>query len=672
MSPSRREFLRNGALATAGIALAPHIAHPSVPPLIGADAAARPLLCDAADIARMRKTIQLPRFATYWQSLRDTDPAPDLAFLRDELQLNNHSAHMLRARLILDRTSFVYALTGDKKQLDLALRAIEKLLAYRRWDYFLEGGEHTIGLQRAPEATIALISAIEYLGDGMPPDLCAEIERQVAEKGAPACFRTLYGMKYPERVHGWGFDPEDSYTYRFDLRRWPLILNSTNLKIIPVAGLMMAGCLLHGRHPQAENWIALALQSAEAFSTMYGPDGSYDEGAGYWGYTSMHLTLALEVLHRRLGRDHRKLINFPGTSRYALAMSMPTVGQPRGCVNFGDAWTMGDISVAPWTARTQGDRVSQFVANTVGEVASPLSILWYDPRVKPEAPPASLQNVRLANDLVIGRTGWGERHGVVALRSGWPSNHEHADRNSVIFAAHGERLFHDPYKAAYSYTDPHWNLRLTQSHTAVLIDGKGHQYHDGHEGTNASWAEAHIEAFEERNGDLIVTSDATEAYRLVLPRVTLVRRSVFFLKPDILILLDRIRMDGDPLPVQVRFQVDNFDGKGSASVVQSAFRIVRPHATLQATLHGPVAPSLHTGILPVPADHGIHPYVEVVLPAGKEHVLLTVCTAAAEGDGHGTMSVDLNGSVFTVKGRHNERTIAARIDTNNDIPVISL
>ena len=234
----------------------------------------------------MRKTVQLPRFAPYWKSLRDTDPAPDLAFLRDELKLNNHSAHMLRARLILDRTSFVYALTGDQKQLDLALHAIEKLLAYRRWDYFLEAGEHTIGLQRAPEATIALISAIEYLGEGMPPDVRAEIERQVAEKGAPACFRTLYGMKYPERVHGWGFDPEDSYTYRFDLRRWPLILNSTNLKIIPVAGLMMAGCLLHGRHPQAESWISLALQSAEAFATMYGPDGSYDEGAGYWGYTS--------------------------------------------------------------------------------------------------------------------------------------------------------------------------------------------------------------------------------------------------------------------------------------------------------------------------------------------------------------------------------------------------
>ncbi len=60
-----------------------------------------------------------------------------------------------------------------------------------------------------------------------------EMERQIAEKGAPACYRTLYGMKYPDRVKGWGFDPESDYAFRFDLRRWPLILNATNLKVIP-------------------------------------------------------------------------------------------------------------------------------------------------------------------------------------------------------------------------------------------------------------------------------------------------------------------------------------------------------------------------------------------------------------------------------------------------------
>jgi hypothetical protein len=620
----------------------------------------------------MRQTVKLPRFAPYWQSLTSADPAPDHAFLRDELKLDNHAYHMLRARQIAERESFVYALTRGQKHLDLALLAIEKMLAYERWDYFMEAGEFTIGLQRAPEATIALIAAVEFLGDAMPANMRAAIETGVAEKGAPACYRTLYGMKYPERVRGWGFDPTDTYPYRFDLRRWPLILNSTNLKIIPVAGLMMAGCWLHGRHPQAETWVTMALQSAQAFATMYGPDGAYDEGVGYWAYTSQHLALALDVLHRRLGRDHRSLINFPGTIRYALSMAMPTVDNTRGCVNFGDAFSIGDVAIAAWTARTHGDRVAQYMANTIGEVGSHFSILWYDPQVKPEAPPASLRNMRLSNDIVVGRTGWGVKESVVALRSGWPANHEHADRNSVIFSAHGDRLLHDPYHAAYSYTDPHWNLRLTQSHTAVLIDGKGHQYHDGHEGTNASWAEAQVVAFEERKGDLLVTSDATPAYKLVIPGAGLVRRTVVFLKPDILLLLDRIRCGSDPLPVQLRFQADNFDGKGTVALLPSGFRIIRPHATLEATVHGVATPTCTTGILPVPENHGVHPFVEVTSPAAPEHWLLTVCTAAPRAGTHGALTVTRNGQVFEVAGKHNNRTLHVRIDASQDLPTVTL
>ena len=302
-------------------------------------------------------------------------------------------------------------------------------------------------------------------------------------------------MKYPERVRGWGFDPESDYKYRFDLRRWPLILNSTNLKVIPIAGLGIAGCLLYDTHPQAPRWVDLALQSAQAFSTMFGPDGSYDEGAGYWGYTALHLTMFVELLRRRLGQDHTTIINFPGTVRYGLHMAMPTNGRPKDCVNFGDAWNMGDVSVAAWTARVHNDPLAQYVASSIGEIQSHLSIVWFDPSSKQVKPAKDLHDVRMSNDWVVSRTGWDVNDSVVAFRSGRASNHEHADRNSVIFKAYGERIFHDPYKAAYSYTDPHWVLRLTSSHSALLINGVGHQYHDGREGTNASWADALVAGY---------------------------------------------------------------------------------------------------------------------------------------------------------------------------------
>ena len=60
---------------------------------------------------------------------------------------------------------------------------------------------------------------------------------------------------------------------------------------------------------------------------MYGADGAYDEGASYWGYTTLHLAIFAETLWRRLGIDDRALINYPGTIRYALAFAMPTKGE---------------------------------------------------------------------------------------------------------------------------------------------------------------------------------------------------------------------------------------------------------------------------------------------------------------------------------------------------------
>lgn len=672
MTTSRREFLLSAGLAAAGLSVLPAMSRAELPPVAGGAGRQTGLLFGAADLPRMRKALAHPHAAPYWKSIVEADLGVDLKFLRENVRFNNHSKDMLQVRQILERTSFVFAITGDARQGDVARMAVDKLLAYPKWDYFLDGGEHVIGLQRAPEATIAMALAREWLDPVLSRETVTEMEKQIAEKGAPACYRTLYGLKYPERVRGWGFDPEDDYAYRFDLRRWPLILNSTNLKVIPIAGLGLAGCLLHGRHPEADRWIDLAVQSAQAFAVMFGPDGSYDEGVGYWGYTALHLTMLVEVVHRILGMDLSSLINFQGTVRYGLQMSMPVAGRQNDCVNFGDAWSMGDVSVAAWTARRFKDPLAQYVAANVGELKSHFSVIWLDPVRPARKPGRDLLDVRLANDLVISRSGWGEADGLVALRSGGPANHEHADRNSLIFKAYGERLFHDPYKAAYSYTDPHWVLRLTESHTAVLIDGKGHQYHDGHEGTNASWAEAHIVEYRKSPGSMVATSDATEAYRLAIPGVTRVQRTVVFLKPDILIILDIVRLNTTGGIVQVRFQVDNSDGKGSVAAEETSFIIARPLASVKAVAAATGRVIIKTGTLNVPADKGIHPYAEISTESSPAHAVVTLCTAQKTGADHGNLRATLQGEVWTIRGAHNGKTCAVTIDTGGNLPHVSI
>ena len=668
MKTTRREFLQQTTLTAASLAVSPWS-------LLEAQAssprAERGLLFDAEDLPRLQETIKLPRFVPYWNSLKDADLEKDKKFLR-ELNLLNHVYHFRDARIILERTSFVYLLSKDERHLEVAKLAIERLLQYKKWDYFLEGGEHTIGLQRAPETTIAMCFAREWLSDVLSAETIKEMEKQIAEKGAPACYRTLYGMRHPDRVRGWSFDSESDHPFSVDLSRWPFILNSTNLKVIPIAGLGLAGCMLHGKHPQAPRWVDLALQSARAFAPMFGSDGSYEEGISYWGYTALHLALMLEVLYRKLGIDERKMINNSGTVRYALQMSMPTVGKPGDAVNFGDASVMGDISVSAWVARMHRDPIAQYVISSVGEVKSHFAVVWYDPTVAPQTPGPDLYDVRFANDWVVSRTGWDERSSVVALRRGTPANHEHADRNSVVFKAYGERLLHDPFKAAYPYNQPHWVLRLTEAHTAVLINGKGHQYHDGHEGTNASWAEAKIIDYQPTPQHLVVTSDATEAYHLVNPDVELVRRSVIFIKPNILLLFDRVRLKSTSATVQLRYQIYNEDGKGLAKLEKSAFRIERPLASLAGSVYANSEIVLRTGLHNVPQDIGVYPYIEAESKAAAEHLLLTVCTAQESGKAFGKRVIVTSGSRWKALIEHNQKKYEVEINVNEDLPVVSI
>ncbi|MBI5770042.1 MAG: heparinase II/III family protein [Verrucomicrobia bacterium] len=697
MNTTRRTFLQTSSLLAASVPLAQlRLAGAErASATSGAAGVRRGLFFDADDLPRIRANTTDPRFAPFWQSLVTADLADDADFLANKVRFNNHVADMLRVRQMLERSAFVYAVNGDAKHLAIAKQAARKLLDYPKWDYFLEGGKQVMGLQRAPEATIAMCCALDWLGDALTPAERADIERGIAEKGAPACYTTLYGMKFPDRVKGWGFDPEDDYpqAFRVNLARWPLILNATNLKVIPTAALGIAACALHGKHPRAGQWLDLARSSAKAFATMFGADGAYDEGVSYWGYTVMHLAIFAEALWRTRGIDDRNLINYPGTVRYALAHAMPTVGSgltppsgPRNLavptlradtrndvVNFYDSLTNSDVSVAAWVARTHRDPLAQWFVREISEAKFPFALIWHEPGAKGTPPGPELHDVRLTNDLVISRTGWAAADSVVALRSGGPGNHEHADRNSVIFKAHGERLFHDPFRAGYSYTTERWKLRLTTAHTAVLLDGKGHQYHDGREGTNASWAWAHVTDFQTGPGWMRVTSDAAEAYELVNAAVERVERTLVFLKPDVLLVLDRVKLKS-AAPVQLRFQVFNDDEGGSCSANGAAFEIVRPTASLRAKVAAlGVAPAVKAGRLDIAEAEGVFPMVEATSASSTEHTLLTVCTAAPKGAPHGELAIARDGGGWRVTGTHGKVRVDVAITASGiGLPVVAI
>src|SRR5690606_27214559 len=163
-----------------------------------------------------------------------------------------------------------------------------------------------------------------------------------------------------------------------------------------------------------------------------------------------------------------------------------------------------------------------------------------------------------------------------------------------------------------------------------------------------SWASARVVAFEVVPNGMIATSDATEAYRLVNDAVQSVERTVVLLKPDVLLILDRVTL-ATAQPVQLRFQVFNDDGHGTATANANAFGIQRPHATLAATVHSPAGPvACAARQLDMPAAEGVFPFAESVSASALRHELLTVASTAPAGESHGRLTASHQNGAWTV------------------------
>ncbi|MDB6169416.1 MAG: hypothetical protein JWM88_2280 [Verrucomicrobia bacterium] len=675
MRYTRRQFVHTGFSFAALLALRGTIRADA--PNAAPSATRRGLLFDAADLPRIRATLQRPEFREFWDSMTKADFAADEKFLTQELSLKNHIADMSRAQVIMLRSAFVHVVSPDPSHLAIARAALSRLLAYPRWDWLRDRHQQPVAVMRGAGTCIGLALVAEWLAAELSADEHDAITRGMANEGGPSCYRGLHDMTHHDDAGAWSLNADEEGLPPVDVAHWPRILDETNLRIVCTAGLAAAASHLRDRHPDAAKWLALTRDSLARYGDRLPKDGSFPEGVGYWDYTFSHYIFTLEVLRRKFGIDDRAHVDFRGQARFALEMTMPTIGHPDDCISIGDSGSAAGAVPLSWIAREFRDPTAQFLARQPGAIRPTWSTcwaaVWFDASVPARLSADAALDRRQALGIVISRTGWTMQDAVVTLRSGGPVNHEHADRNSVMFTAHGERLLNDPVHASYSTKDPKWLLRQTEAHTSVLIDGKGHVYHDGRDGTNASTAVATIQDYRVGAGWMTVTSDAADAYRRAGHPVELVQRSLIYLKPGVLAIFDRILLT-EARSVQARFQAFNDDLGGRVSAGGRVFEITRPHASLRARVSSAASFSLAAGRLNLPEASGIYPYAELQSATAREHRFLTVCTAAPQGEDHGEIEVTQRNASWHVTGSHRGQTVKMSIDSTgpNQPPAVIL
>ena len=625
LSMNRREALRLGGSAVALAAL----------PMVGWSLPPPRLFFAPDEVARIRATAASPLLSPTLDAWAVKGPAPTRAALAQVTRTHEMIRDFPAALERLTEQAVLHLVGPDPRREALLIEGVDVVLELPFWDYFLDG-DTPIGIQRASMATERMLFLREVLGPALDSARETRLLADIADKGCAPCSLALAGMEDPASVRGWRMDDQHAAYLDIDMARWPVILGANNLRAAPMSALGIGALALDGHDRRARGWLDQAVRNARVVLGFFEPDGTYFEGVSYADYT-LHSLMAFFDAHQRADPSVRWAdeANLEGMMRFVLAMQAGrnADGSP-DVVNFSDSHLSTSFGVPAWAARQlrgAAAGVAQFAAERVSRPGAFQDFLWVDPDRPLAFPPEADLNVRLDNDWLVCRTGWAADDAVLAVRSGGPSNHEHADRNSVLFKTYGERLLTDPFGAAYDWRQPGWLLRKTEAHNAILIDGHGHQYHNGEEGTNASLAEATVTRFEPDGDQVWLTSDATQAYRLVDPDMALVRRTVAFAKPDVVVVFDEVEKSSTPSRVEARFAPDNRDGAAVLTTGSASFEIHRPTAALFSRTASRSSIDIEMGQLDLPTDLGVFPFVSIAAEPALRHEIVTVLVARPAG-----------------------------------------
>ncbi len=626
---TRRELLRLTGASLLYSGLSPIMGLAST----SGSSAGRRIFFDPKELARIRANTRTPLLAPIYNEWA-ASPLQALGQALDEFDASGDIIRdFIKALRELAHSSLVQLADPSAERETSILEAIDRIIKVPNWDYFRDGETVVLGIQRSSFATVRLLFAREVLGEAIDAELDKRLVKAIGDKGCQTCYNTIYDMEHPDTVKGWDFDERHAGYYDITMERWPMILGANNLRAAPTGALGLGALALQGLDPRADLWLEAAVASTRRFLTLFSPDGSYFEGISYLGY-SLRTTLPFINAHRALvgDVDWTREVNMDGILDYIMTMQLGK--RPDGrpdVVNFSDSRESVFPGAISLIGDYTGNPMAGYAAREAGKPDWIYDFLWYKPDAPAEPPRKELLNWRNDLNWIITRSGWEPDDAVMAFKSGAPANHEHADRNHIIYKRHGERLLNDHFGASYDRRNPGWLMRQTAGHNSILIDGKGQHYVEGLEGTNDSQSYANILQYVDKGDRLWWTSDATAAYIPYNYHAHQVLRTVIFAKPDIFVVIDQIQLRYRPQVVEARFYPDNADAQARLETDGNRFTLARP----KAVLHGLVASD--TGAVPllsrleVPAETGDFPCVSVQSPVALEHRLVTVLAATRGG-----------------------------------------
>jgi hypothetical protein len=504
------------------------------------------LYLNAARIVELRRAIETSH-AELWRELRElADRAAKRgppAYRERDIYSGDEQLWQREVGNAMPSLAMAYVLSGDRRYLDSARDWALASCSYATW-----------GLGRTDGMDLA--AGHQLFGLGIVYDWCyADLDetardtiRQTIARRAAAMFDAAATGKI-----WWGRSYLQNHLW------------------VNACGLSVAALAVLDEVEDADLWIGFALDKFRRTTAALGADGASHEGVGYWEYGVEYLLKFMYLARELLGVDLYGHDWWRNTARYPLYLSLPRAAWTRSnsIVDIADCprghW-YGPDYLLRGLAREYRDGHAQWLAEQIdtADIAAAgapwLNLVWYDPEL-PARSPDSLPTLHHFDDMdIVGaRADWSGRESLVVFKCG-PflghhavatfaydpgGGHVHPDANHFVLFGAGQWLIRDDgYRAKW-----------TGQHNTLLVDGRGQlgegkQWFQGTQPLAVKSRPRILHAASTPELDHVV-GEAAAAYPSELG-IASYRRHLLFLKPDILIVADDVRLQ-QPRELELRF-----------------------------------------------------------------------------------------------------------------------
>jgi hypothetical protein len=534
------------------------------------------------DLGALRERRHHPALTTLWATLqkaaaasRETGPIAhggevfarlDSAYLLPSLL--GYFDVVNRARARISSNAAVGVLDDDRRARDAARTALLEVSRWQTWapPWFEAHGQHTY--YPAGQMASAVALAYDLLYDELSIDERQLVRRALLERSILPTWRE----------------------YVLDNR---VMADTSNWISHTVGGAIIAAAATFGDGSAAEDEAlalplnGLLMKIEDHMAASFLEDGSYGEGISYLEFDLETLGPMLWAVERVFGHTYWNSTHVIRSLCYPLHTLAEPISES---LDMGDTHPPAGHSIGSIVTRSKDPAIhwyaSRFERRTI------FDFLFFDESVVPQAPSGPASRLFAAKGDAVFRTGWEPDAGLVLFRAGPTFNHNHADQGSFQFRALGETLVTEAGWSDY-YKDPYYDTFFTQAagHNTLLVDGNPASQDIADTAQFAALdrhptiTDATLSPFYDAVG-----SDLTPVYRSRLERYS---RRLAYLKPDYLVVFDRVRASHRPASLTWRLHVPAKSGltvEGTGGGARGAYAgaraalVIRPFSSTETRL----------------------------------------------------------------------------------------